>query len=91
MKKMKKLMSVLLVLSMVFSIAAPTMSIEAFAAAVEAPTAENDVAWGEMSAYSAVEKGQTYFTGNEWTGKTVDGETPKRFSRSTGRKPGPRS
>ena len=73
MKRMKKLLSVLLVLSMVFSIAAPTMSIEAFAAAVEAPTAENDVAWGDMPAYSAVEPGQTYFTGNEWKGTTAGG------------------
>ena len=73
MKRMKKLLSVLLVLSMVFSIAAPTMSIDAFAAAVEAPTAENDVAWGDMPAYSAVEPGQTYFTGNEWKGTTAGG------------------
>lgn len=73
MKSIKKMLSVLLVLSMVLGMVLPTMSIDAFAAEITAPTAENDVQWDEMPSYSNLEANQTYFTGNEWKGTTVNG------------------
>lgn len=58
---------------MVLGMALPSVPIGASAVQLEAPVAENDVAWGEMPAYSDLKTNQTYFTDNEWKGTTVGG------------------
>lgn len=70
MRPIKKILSILLVLSMVLGFAAPVLTSPA-AAAETAPTAENSTAWGEMPSRSDLAPGQTYFTGEEWKGTTV--------------------
>lgn len=65
MRSIKKVLSILLVLCMVLGFAMPVLTMPA-AAAVPAPTAENNVAWGDMPSRSDLAKNQTYFTGNEW-------------------------
>lgn len=72
MKRAKKLLAFLLVLSMVLGML-PGLSADAFAAEQAAPVADNGVKWDEMPSYSELQKDQTYFTGNEWKGTTVDG------------------
>lgn len=65
MQKIKKRLSLLLVLCLLLGIALPAMPMHASAAPVAAPTAANDADWGHMDAVSALQPGQTYFTGNE--------------------------
>ena len=73
MQKIKKRLSLLLVLCLLLGMALPAMPMHASAAPVAAPTAANDADWGHMDAVSALQPGQTYFTGNEWKGTTAGG------------------
>lgn len=69
MTTVKKLLSVLLTLCMLLSVAMPVLSITAVAAQGDPWNA--DAQWGEMGSTSLLEPGKTYFTGDEWKGTTV--------------------